>query len=106
MRRLPVLALGLCAVAAPAATAQTAATLSADAVVVTVGMTIATLSQLNFGSVPKGVATTVAPNVAAAGEWQEISLLRRAELERLFGPALPERFGPLVKSWVSVRAPG
>src|SRR5437773_10079304 len=70
MRHLPVLALGLCAVAAPAATAQTAATLSADAVVVTVGMTIATLSQLNFGSVPKGVATTVAPNQAAAGEWQ------------------------------------
>src|SRR5439155_22387170 len=70
MRRLPVLALGLCAVAAPAATAQTAATLSADAVVVTVWMTIATLSQLNFGSVPKGVATTVAPNVTAAGEWQ------------------------------------
>ena len=43
--------------------------------------------------------------LGAAGEWQEISLLRRAELERLFGPALPERFGPLVKSWVSVRAP-
>ena len=44
--------------------------------------------------------------LGAAGEWQEISLLRRAELERLFGPALPERFGPLVKSWVSLRAPG
>src|SRR5438132_8538477 len=69
MRRLPVLALGLCAVTAPAATAQNAASISADAVVVTVGMTIATLSQLNFGSVPKGVATTVAPNQAAAGAW-------------------------------------
>src|SRR5437763_5477118 len=44
--------------------------------------------------------------LGAAGEWQEISLLRRAELERLFGPALPERFGPMVKRWVSVRAPG
>jgi SAM-dependent methyltransferase len=43
--------------------------------------------------------------LGAAGAWQEISLLRRAELERLFGPALPERFGPLVKSWVCVRAP-
>ncbi len=42
----------------------------------------------------------------AAGEWEEIALLRRAELERLFGPALPERVGPLVKSWVCVRAPG
>ena len=41
----------------------------------------------------------------AAGDWEEISLLRRAELERLFGPALAERVGPLVKSWVCVRAP-
>jgi SAM-dependent methyltransferase len=44
--------------------------------------------------------------LGAAGGWEEISLLRRAELERLFGPALPERIGPLVKSWVCVRAPG
>jgi SAM-dependent methyltransferase len=42
----------------------------------------------------------------AAGEWEQISLLRRAELERLFGPALAERVGPLVKSWVCVQAPG
>ena len=40
----------------------------------------------------------------AAGEWEEISLLRRIEVEALFGPALPERVGPLVKSWVCVRA--
>lgn len=39
----------------------------------------------------------------AAGEWEEIELLRRREVEELFGPALPERFGPLVKSWVCVR---
>jgi SAM-dependent methyltransferase len=44
--------------------------------------------------------------LGAAGEWEEIELLRRGELEALFGPALPERFGPLVKSWVSVRAAG
>ena len=44
--------------------------------------------------------------LGAAGEWEEIALLRRSELERLFGPALPERFGPLVKSWVCVRPPG
>ena len=44
--------------------------------------------------------------LGAAGEWEEISLLRRSELERLFGPALPERFGPLLKSWVCVRPPG
>ncbi len=44
--------------------------------------------------------------LGAAGGWEEISLLRRAELEALFGPALPERFGPLVKSWVSIRPVG
>jgi SAM-dependent methyltransferase len=39
----------------------------------------------------------------AAGDWEEISLLRRSEMERLFGRARPERLGPLVKSWVCVR---
>jgi len=43
---------------------------TADAVVVTVGMTIATIQDLSFGSVPKGVATTVTPAAAAAGQWQ------------------------------------
>jgi SAM-dependent methyltransferase len=42
--------------------------------------------------------------LGATGEWEEIELLRRGELEALFGPALPERIGPLVKSWVCVRA--
>jgi len=44
--------------------------------------------------------------VGAAGAWEEISLLRRSELEDLFGPARPERMGPLVKSWTCVRPPG
>jgi SAM-dependent methyltransferase len=44
--------------------------------------------------------------LGAAGEWEEISLLSRREMEALFGPARPERLGPLVKSWVSVRLPG
>jgi SAM-dependent methyltransferase len=43
--------------------------------------------------------------LGAAG-WEEIALLRRAELEELFGPAQAERFGPFVKSWVCVHAPG
>ncbi len=43
---------------------------AADAVVVTTGMTIATMRDLNFGTVIKGVATTVAPAAATAGEWQ------------------------------------
>jgi len=44
--------------------------------------------------------------LGVAGEWEEIELLRRVEMESLFGPALPERVGPLVKSWVCVRPPG
>jgi SAM-dependent methyltransferase len=44
--------------------------------------------------------------MGAAGGWEEISLLGRGEMEGLFGPALPERFGPLVKSWVCVSPPG
>ncbi len=44
--------------------------------------------------------------LGAAGGCEEIELLRRGELEALFGPALPERFGPCVKSWVCVRPPG
>jgi SAM-dependent methyltransferase len=43
--------------------------------------------------------------LGVAGNWEEISLLRRGEMERLFGRAYPERVGPLVKSWVCVRAP-
>ena len=47
-----------------------AGSFSADAVVVTVGMTIATIQDLTFGTVPKGIATTVAPAAATAGQWQ------------------------------------
>lgn len=42
--------------------------------------------------------------LGAAGAWEDISLLSRREMEALFGPALPERVGPLVKSWVCVRS--
>ena len=38
-----------------------------------------------------------------AGEWEQIELLRRAEMAQLFGEPVAERAGPLVKSWVSVR---
>jgi SAM-dependent methyltransferase len=44
--------------------------------------------------------------LGAASGWEEISLLRRGEMEALFGPARAERFGPLVKSWVCVSPPG
>lgn len=44
--------------------------------------------------------------LGAAGDWEEISLLARGEFEELFGPAAPERIGPLVKSWVCVKPSG
>jgi SAM-dependent methyltransferase len=44
--------------------------------------------------------------LGATGGWEEISLLSRGELEALFGPARPERVGPLVKSWVCVSPVG
>jgi SAM-dependent methyltransferase len=40
--------------------------------------------------------------LGVAGAWEDISLLRRAEMEALFGSARAERVGPLVKSWVCV----
>lgn len=42
--------------------------------------------------------------LGAADPDEEIALLSRRELEALFGPALPERVGPLAKSWVCVKA--
>ena len=42
--------------------------------------------------------------LGAARAWEDVALLGRAELERLFGPAMPERLGPFIKSWVCVRA--
>jgi hypothetical protein len=50
--------------------AQGSGSVAADAVVVTVGMTITTLRDLAFGTVIKGVATTVQPVDANGGEWQ------------------------------------
>jgi SAM-dependent methyltransferase len=41
--------------------------------------------------------------LGVTGGWEDISLLRRAEMEELFGPAKAERVGPLAKSWVCVR---
>src|SRR5207248_7538278 len=38
-------------------------------------------------------------------EPDEIHLMRRGEVEELFGPAFPERFGPFTKSWICLRRP-
>ena len=54
----------------PVAAQGSSGSVSADAVVVTVGMTITTLRNLAFGTVIKGVATTVLPTAANAGAWQ------------------------------------
>jgi SAM-dependent methyltransferase len=40
--------------------------------------------------------------LGATGGWEDISLLRRGELEELFGAAQAERFAGLAKSWVCV----
>jgi SAM-dependent methyltransferase len=42
--------------------------------------------------------------LGAADAYEEIELLSRREVEALFGPARPERLGPITKSWVCVRA--
>ena len=44
--------------------------------------------------------------LGAQGDWEDIRLLRRGEMETLFGPVLAERAGGLVKSWIAVRAVG
>ncbi len=42
--------------------------------------------------------------LGAAGSWEDIPLLRRGELEQLFGgPVFGERWGRLTKSWICVR---
>jgi SAM-dependent methyltransferase len=42
--------------------------------------------------------------LGTAGSWEDIALLRRAELAKLFGePIHAERFGGLVKSWIALR---
>ena len=68
MRRILLLAVGLGLPGRLAA--QSGASVTADAVVVTAGMTITTLRDLDFGTVIKGVATTVLPTAATAGAWQ------------------------------------
>lgn len=50
--------------------AQANSAVNTDATVVTTGMTITTLSDLNFGTVIKGVPSTVLPTAVNAGEWQ------------------------------------
>jgi len=91
--------------------AQSGATVAADAVVVTVGMTIATLQDLNFGTVIKGVPTAVLPTAATAGAWQVtgsanafviISFTLPTQLtniQALPGSTMPITFGGVSAIW-------
>lgn len=53
-----------------AARGQNSGGIPVDATVIGVGMTITTLRDLAFGQVTKGIATSVLPTDAGAGEWQ------------------------------------
>jgi SAM-dependent methyltransferase len=45
--------------------------------------------------------------LGAQGVWEDIALLRRAELAQLFGvPVYAERIGPLAKSWLAIAPAG
>jgi len=46
--------------------------------------------------------------LGAQGPWEDVALLRRWELRALFpeGAVLPERVGPLTKSWVAIAPVG
>jgi hypothetical protein len=57
-------------VAAPLAAQVNSGQLTADAVVVGGPITVTSLRDLTFGTVPKGVTTTIAPEAANAGHWQ------------------------------------
>jgi hypothetical protein len=75
MNRGRGLALLLAALAIPAiAAGQQSASLTATAVITSTPLTVTRLRDLNFGTVPRGIATTVRPNAAGAGEFQVTGL--------------------------------
>lgn len=43
--------------------------------------------------------------LGVAGDWEDVRLLKKAEMTRLFGTPVAEKAGPLTKSWISVRRP-
>jgi len=82
-----------------------------DANVIGQALTITTLSDLNFGSVPKGVATTVQPTAAGAGAWQiqgsknadvSVTFVLPAlltNIQALPGSTMPVSFGATSARW-------
>jgi Domain of unknown function (DUF4402) len=84
---------------------------SVSANVIGQGLTITTLSDLNFGSVPKGLATTVLPTAAGAGAWQiqgnknaDVSITftlptQLTNIQALPGSTMPISFGATSARW-------
>lgn len=82
-----------------------------DANVIGQALTVTTLSNLNFGSVPKGVATTVQPTAAGAGAWQiqgsknaDVSItfvlpVLLTNIQALPGSTMPVSFGAASARW-------
>ena len=82
-----------------------------DANVIGQALTVTTLSNLNFGSVPKGVATTVQPTAAGAGAWQiqgsknadvSVTFVLPAlltNIQALPGSTMPVSFGATSARW-------
>jgi hypothetical protein len=86
-------------------------TVGIDANVIGRPLSVPTLSNLNFGSVPKGVATTVQPTAASAGAWQiqgsknaavSITFVLPAlltNIQALPGSTMPVSFGATSARW-------
>ena len=73
MRRALGVVLWAALVAMPrSAHGQNSGGISVAAEVIAVGMTVTKPSDLNFGQVTKGIATSVLPTDAGAGEWQAL----------------------------------
>ena len=108
-----ILALGLAftAAARPVGAQGSSAGVAIDAVVINTGMTITTLSNLNFGTVIQGVATTIAPGAAGGGEWQVTASPNAfvtitftlptvlTNIQALPGSTMPISFGPTSALW-------
>lgn len=106
-----LIALGGLSLAGRGAAQAFTASVSTAAVVVTVGMTTTTLRDLTFGTVTKGVATTVLPTAANAGAWEVtgnanafVSIAftlptQLTNIQALPGSTMPITFGPTAAIW-------
>jgi Domain of unknown function (DUF4402) len=105
-----LLLLGLL-VARPVLSQGVTGSVGIDATVIGPALTVTTLSNLDFGSVLKGVATTVQPTAAGAGAWQvqgsknadvSITFVLPAVLtniQALPGSTMPVSFGATSARW-------